>query len=163
MARRSLSVFVGVAGIALAAGSGAPLVSRLVAQSALAELGLTDTAARNFLFEEMKSQTSGSRRTDIAVTGHRAFYKLPAAARGPAATGLIAWAKAYVDSRAFKTRYAQFRRDANPVDEPRAATSVDAQVAAQVAEMLAAGEETRKMAATCWVRHRPRRGWPSRN
>ena len=73
----------------------------LTAQGALAQLGLTETSARNFVMRETES-TSTNRRTPIVETGRRAFYKLPVSARGPAATALFAWAKAYVGSAAFK-------------------------------------------------------------
>jgi hypothetical protein len=124
-----------------------PISGPAIAQSVLAQLGLTEARARTFLFEEMKSQTPGNRRTTIAVTGHRAFYKLPASARGPAATALFAWARAYVDSPTFKSAYAHFRREATPLDQ-RAAPSADEQVASQFAEMQAGIEQARKIAAT---------------
>ena len=72
-----------------------------LAQPALAQLGLTETAARTFLFEELSAPTIHRRRSEIAITGTRAFHKLPPAARGPAASALFAWAKAYVTSPAF--------------------------------------------------------------
>lgn len=136
-----------LAGLALAIPAAAPRVAPLVAQSGLAQLGLTEVQARTFLLEEMKSQTPGGRRTSIAVAGHRAFYKLPPAARGPAASALFAWAKAYVNSPAFKTTYAQFRRDAHPLDDRAPAASSQA-ASAELAEMLAGLEEIRKAAAT---------------
>jgi hypothetical protein len=91
----------------------------IVAQSPLAQLGLTEVAARNFVMSEIKSPTT-SRRSDIVLAGTRGFLKLPPAARGPAATALFAWAKAYVNSASFKTAYASVRRDALPTarDEP---------------------------------------------
>lgn len=63
----------------------------LVAQTALGQLGLTEAAARTFVLDEIKSP-SQSRRSAVAITGTRAFLKLPAAARAGAATGLFAWA-----------------------------------------------------------------------
>jgi hypothetical protein len=116
-----------IAAAALAAGS--PLTAPIVAQSALAQLGLTEASARNFLFQEMKAEpANANRRNGIFLAGHRAFYKLPPAARGPAATALFAWAKTHVSSPAFKTAYAQFRKDAGPVDE-RPGPSAEAQAA----------------------------------
>jgi len=146
VSRLSFTVFL--AGAALAGPAGPPLIAPVAAQSVLTQLGLTETQARTFLFDELKGPTVGAnRRTPIAVAGHRAFYRLPAPARGPAATALFAWAKAYVNSPTFKAAYAEFRRAANPIDN-RASPSVDEQVAAQIAEMQAGIEETRKMAAT---------------
>lgn len=143
---RLLGLFAALVAAALVTQASLAPVAPLLAQSALAPLGLTDAQARTFLFDELKGQTTG-RRTRIAVTGHRAFYKLPAAARGPAATALFAWARAYVGSAAFKTAYAQYRQDANPLDT-RASKAVDQQVADQLAEALASIEQARTMAAT---------------
>ena len=131
--------FVGAAALAIAAGSS--FTVPIVAQSVLAQFGLTEASARSLLFEEMKSQRGGHRRGAIEVAGHRAFYKLPPAARGPAATALFAWAKAYVNSPGFKTAYAQFRKDAGPVDE-RPGPSADA----QAAEMKANQDMVRQIA-----------------
>jgi hypothetical protein len=89
--------------VLIAAGAG------LTAQGALAQLGLTEAAARNFVLGEIKSPAQ-YRRADIAIAGTRAFLKLPPAARGPAATALFAWAKAYVNSPAFKTSYDSYRK-----------------------------------------------------
>jgi hypothetical protein len=131
-----------VAAVLLALAAGPPFTSPIVAQGVLAQLGLTEAAARNFLFQEMKSEpAAANRRGRIFVTGHRAFYKLPPAARGPAATALFAWAKAHVNSPAFKTAYAQFRKEAMPIDE-RPGPSAEA----QAAEMKTNQEMVRKIA-----------------
>ena len=120
-------VLVGAA--ALVVVTGATFTAPIVAQGVLAQLGLTEASARNFLFEEMKSEpANANRRNGIFLAGHRAFYKLPPAARGPAATALFAWAKTHVSSPAFKTAYAQFRKDAGPVAE-RPGPSAEAQAA----------------------------------
>jgi hypothetical protein len=74
--------------IALAGGG-------FAAQSALTQLGLTETAARTFVLDEIKSAATG-RRSPIALAGTRAFFKLPRSDRGVAATGLFTWAMAYV-------------------------------------------------------------------
>ena len=132
--------FVAVAAMALAAGS--PFTAPIVAQAVLAQLGLTEASARSFLSEEMKSEPAAAdRRKGIFLAGHRAFYKLPPAVRGPAATALFAWAKAHVSSPAFKTAYAQYRKEAGPVDE-RPGPSAEA----QAAEMKANQEMVRKIA-----------------
>ena len=86
---------------------------RLIAQGALAQLGLTETAARNFVLAEIKSPAL-VRRSDIAVAGTRAFLRLPAAARGAAAMGLFAWAKTYVGSPAFTASYDAYRKGRLP-------------------------------------------------
>ena len=108
----------------------------LVAQGALAQLGLTEGAARRFLFDELKGPTIHGRRSEIAIAGTRAFYKLPTAARGPAAAGLFAWARAYVNSPAFRKAYADLRQDATP-QERQDAQTVDAEVKKQINENAA--------------------------
>ena len=75
----------------------------------------------------------------------RAFLKLPPAARGQAATALFAWTKAYVNSRAFKTAYANYRRDV--IGEPRQYTvNVDEEIKKQMDDQLAGIEKIRKSA-----------------
>lgn len=137
--RRRLVVLASAAVLAIA--SGWDVTKPILAQPVLAQLGLTDASARTFLFDELKSQAALNRRARVAVTGHRAFYKLPAAARGPAAIALFAWAKAYVGSPAFKTAYAQYRTDANPLDERPGPTAAD-----QAADMKTNQEMARKIA-----------------
>lgn len=136
-----------VAGAMFGIPSAASRLLPVATEGVLGQLGLTEAQARTLLFEEMKSDTAGHRRTAIAVTGHRAFYRLPAAARGPAAAALFAWAKAYVASPGFRTTYAQFRRDANPLDT-RADTPAEEHASSKVAELLAAIDDARKAAAT---------------
>lgn len=128
----------------LVAGMSLPLS----AQGVLAQLGLTEAQAREFVFAEVKSPSAPSRRSAIAVAGHRAFYRLPRAARGAAATALFAWAKAYVASPAFAAAYAEYRRGVIGTTEPAPAPSVDARLETQLAEMRAALEQTRQMAAS---------------
>jgi hypothetical protein len=133
-----LVVLGGAAALAIAAG--ASFTTPIVAQGVLGQLGLTEASARDFVLREIKSQPISNRRSDIAVLGHRAFYKLPPAARGPAATALFAWARAYVNSPAFKTAYAQYRKEAMPVDERPGPTAE-----AQAAEMKANEEMVRQI------------------
>jgi hypothetical protein len=137
MLRATISVTVFLT-IALATAA----VGRLVAQSALAQLGLTEAAARNFVLNEIKGPAQ-DRRSEIALAGTRAFLKLPAPARGAAAAGLFAWARAYVNSPAFKASYDAYRKDRIPrgrQNEP----SVDALVKKEMDEARAALEEMKK-------------------
>lgn len=120
----------------------------LSAQGVLAQLGLTEARARELVFTEVKSPSAPTRRSAIAVAGHRAFYKLPRAARGPAATALFAWARAYVTSTAFTTAYAEYRRGVIGTTEPSAPPSVDARLEGQLAEMRAAVEQAKQIAAS---------------
>lgn len=131
-----------VAGAALALALASPFTTPVVTQSALAQLGLTDAAARDIVFNDFKMDAVSSRRSETAVRGHRAFYKLPSAARGPAATALFAWAKAYVNSPAFKSAYAQYRKDAMPLPA-RPGPSAEA----EAAELKANQEMVRQIAA----------------
>jgi hypothetical protein len=70
---------------------------------------LTEATARTFVLDEIKGPAK-DRRSAIAVAGTRAFLKLPPSARGAAAAGLFAWAKAYVRSPAFAASYASYRK-----------------------------------------------------
>jgi hypothetical protein len=112
-----------------------------LAQSTLAQLGLTEAAARNFVLDEIKRPAT-DRRSAIAIAGNRAFLKLPPSARGVAATGLFAWAKAFVSSPAFKASYDSYRKGVIPADR-RPEPSVDA-VIQKMAEEQRAGLETMK-------------------
>ena len=123
-----------VLALGLAAGIGA--------QGALTPLGLTETVARTFLLDEIKSPAR-DRRSDIAIAGTRAFLTLPASARGPAATALFAWAKAYVNSPSFKASYDSFRRDRIPQGR-RNALTVDEALKKEIDEQLAEFEQMRQ-------------------
>jgi hypothetical protein len=109
--------------------------SHLAAQTALAQLGLTEAAARSFVLDEVKSP-SLTRTSAVALTGTRAFLKLPPSARGAAATGVLAWLKAYVNSPAFKASYDGYRRDRIPQPRPEAMT-VEEAVRKDTDELLA--------------------------
>jgi hypothetical protein len=117
-------------------------IGRVVAQSALAQLGLTETAARNFVLNEVKS-AAANRGSDIAVAGTRAFLKLPPTARGAAATGLFAWAKTYVNSPAFKASYDSYRKGRIPQGRTYS-LSVDETLKNEIAEQVAALEATKR-------------------
>jgi hypothetical protein len=129
-------LIVAAAVIAAAAGG------RLAAQTALAQLGMTEAAARTFVLDEIKSPATG-RRHAIALAGTRAFLKLPPAARPAAATGLFTWAKAYVSSPAFKASYDGHRRDRIPPDK-RFPLSVDEALKKETDDVLAGFEQMRK-------------------
>jgi len=118
-----------------------------LAQSAIAQLGLTEAAARTFLFDELSAPTIHHRRSAIAIAGTRAFYKLPPAARGPAASALFAWAKAYVSSPAFTKAYADLRQGALPQGGQAETPTVDEELKKKMDEMLAALEEVKQAAA----------------
>lgn len=116
-------------------------VPALLAQSALLQLGLSETTARNFLLNCVRAPAFG-RNSDIVQAGNSAFLKLPPAARAAAATGLFSWAKAYVNSAAFKAEYSRIRRDRIPV--PVSEPSVDEAVRKRINDELGSLEQSRQ-------------------
>jgi hypothetical protein len=119
----------------------------LLAQTALTQLGLTEAAAQTFLFEELKGPTIQGRRSEIAIAGTRAFLKLPPAARGPAATGLFAWAKAHVNTPAFRKTYATLRQAATP-EERQDSETVDEAVKKELDDLLTGIAQVKQAAAS---------------
>ena len=117
----------------------------MLAQTALAQLGLTETAARNFVFDEVKAPR-GDRLNPMALAGTRAFLKLPASTRGAAATALFAWAKGYVNSPAFTNAYRQHRKNVGITDSAPT-MSVDEEVKMKIDAELARFAQIRKEAA----------------
>ncbi len=106
------------------------------AQGALAELGLTETAARNLILDEIKSP-SPDRQGAIAVAGIAALLKIPPARRGAAVTALFAWTRAYTRSTAFTAAYAQHRNDvgADVSNTPTIEEEVQVRIAATLSEL----------------------------
>jgi hypothetical protein len=116
------------------------------AQSALVQLGLTEMAARKLLLDEIKSP-SLDRRSPLATAGARAFFKLPAPARAAAANGVFAWARAYVNTPAFKNAYAQHRRDVG-ADTRTSTLTVDEEVQRKIDSEVARLAELRRETAS---------------
>jgi hypothetical protein len=110
------------------------------------QLGLTETTARNYVISQIHSPV-GDRRNEIAVFGTRAFQKLPSAARGTAAAALFAWAKAYVNSAAFKTTYATIRKQTIPSLTPTYTDTIDEAVQKLINVQREMVESVRKVAA----------------
>lgn len=106
--------------------------------SALTQLGLTETAARGLLMDEI--QTAGGGK--MATAGRAAYLKLPEAARGPVTTELFAWAKAYVNSPAFEAAYARARTAAMPQGSQYDRT-IDEELKKQLDEKLAVLENSK--------------------
>jgi hypothetical protein len=125
-------------GVVLVAGAA------LVAQTPLAQLGLTEATARAFVLDEIRSPAN-HRAAVIVTAGTRAFLKLPSSARGAAATGLFAWAKAYVNSPAFKTSYESYRQGRIAPSRQYPLT-VEQQVKKDIDEQLAGVEQLRQAA-----------------
>jgi hypothetical protein len=130
-----MTVILAGATLCMAAG-----MATLSAQTALASLGLTETAARTLVLDEIKRPTT-DRGSPMVTTGTRAFFKLPRAARGAAATGLFAWAKAYAGSPAFAASYTTYRNGLMPTPRQYALT-VEQAVKRQVDEQLAGFAQT---------------------
>jgi hypothetical protein len=118
-----------------------------LAQSALTQLGLTDASAAAFVMNEIKAPAHG-RQSPIAVAGTRAFLKLPRSARADAATGLFAWARAHVNSPAFKASYAIYRNGLMPTERLYALTvqqEVKKEIDQQLSLMESLGQAAEKM------------------
>ncbi len=81
------------------------------------------------------------------MTGTRAFLKLPRSARAAAATGLFAWAKAYVSSPAFQASYTSYRNSRIPQGRQYALT-VEQAVKKEIDDQLAGMEQLKKAAAS---------------
>jgi len=122
-------------------------------QTVVAQLGLTETAARQYLMKEITAPAS-DRSSDLVIAGTRGFLKLPAAARGPAATGLFAWAKAYVSTPAFNTAYQTFRNEQRPGERTYERTVKD-EVRKQLDDLLVGAQRLREMAASQPAAQRP--------
>lgn len=118
---------------------------RLGAQSVLIQLGLTETAARNFLFDEL-SRPSQDRRSAVVVAGTRAFLKLPRSARASAATGLFAWARSHVNTPEFTAKYNQHRRNVIPSTRQYDLT-VEQAVKQEIDQQLAGLQQAKQLAA----------------
>jgi hypothetical protein len=144
--RRSRRFVLGALSVAAFAALSV-LTGPLVAQGALAQLGLTEAGARTFVLDEITSPATG-RGSGIAVAGTRAFLKLPVSARGPAATALFAWARAYVGTPAFKSAYANHRRGVIGPDDRPSPPSVDDELQKLIDETKAGIAQARAIAAT---------------
>ena len=121
------------------------MTTGVAAQSALMQLGLTEAAARTFLWDELTSPTAG-RRGDIVVTGTRAFLKLPRSSRAGATSSLFSWAKAYVSSPAFTAKYNEYHRGAVHV-APDYDRTVEQEVKQEIDRQLEDIQQTRPVAA----------------
>lgn len=135
---RKTSVGVAVA-VLLAAGAAA-------AQSVWAQLGITEAAARAYADQVLASGGPSAIRTydPFVLRMKEAWYKLPAASRGPAMTGIYALARSYVAAPAFQTAYADTRTRQKP-PAPGQTGTVDQEVKARLAKDAAEQEEGFKM------------------
>jgi hypothetical protein len=117
------------------------IAATVLAQASLAQLGITEEAARGYVADMLLSGRVGfwsshGLTTDFPIgrAARDAYAKLPAGAKGPATTMLYAWTRSYLDSPAFKAAYAEARQQAQPTLRLHPAT-VEDEVAAKIAEL----------------------------
>jgi len=111
------------------------ITSTLGAQAVLSRLGVSQQDADDRFVEALQGGASPS----VAA---RAFLALPASARAATVTEVVALARTYYTSAAFKKAWAE-AREANKPDAP--AGSADAAIARQKAEQEKAVADARKM------------------
>jgi len=116
-------------------------------QGALTQLGLTETAARALLTNEVQTSGEGGYSSRLALAGRAAYLRVPEAARGAATTALFAWAEAYVNSPAFATDYARIRAAEMPQRREYART-IDEELKKQLEDSLAGFEGMKTAAAS---------------
>lgn len=118
----------------------------VIAQSALAQVGVTEADARNYLDRVLNGGGPHFNNTydSFAVQLREAWKKLPASARGPVMTGIYAWAKANVSTPAFRAAYLKTRTEQKPVPSEHVGT-VEEELKAKLAEETAAQEAGFKM------------------
>ena len=120
------------------------------AQTALTPFAVTDRAARNLILAEMRANGSTSENRDIVGVIWRAYDKMPAAARGPATTAIVAWAKAFASTPEFKTAYASERNTRKPEGAgDRAPLSVDDEVKHTVGTSSPRSKSRRRCSPGC--------------
>jgi hypothetical protein len=105
----------------------------VAAQGVLAQLGVAEAEARQYILDNISSGSVGE-----GTLGHAAkvsYAKIAPSGRAAATTAFYAWTKAYVNSPAFKTAYAKMRTEQKPeytapttTPEQEAQTTVNAQV-----------------------------------
>lgn len=125
----------------------AMVIGRLLAQSALSQLGLTEAAARELMLGDLRTGGRDAAVGRLAVAGRAAYQRVPEAARGPVTTDLFAWAKAFANSPAVKAAYPGYRAAAMPERKKRTLT-VDEEMKKQYDDLVATNDRSRQMAAS---------------
>ena len=114
--------------------------SAVVGESVLTQLGLTESSARGHILRIVKlGGHIGGYEDPMVKTGRAAYRKVPVAARAQVTTELFAWAKAYLDSPAFKSAYASMRAAAKSLVKQYPLT-IDEELKKQVDGFIAATE-----------------------
>jgi hypothetical protein len=131
-ARRNLLAAVSVAAVGVA--------GVLVAQGALAGLGVSDATGRQIVEGWLSSGYIN------ASPAAKALKSAGPASRAELVRNAIAWARAYTQSPAFKTEYER-QRQANRPSPPDVKGSVDEELARQSAERKKSVEEMKKSLA----------------
>ncbi|MEZ5317951.1 MAG: hypothetical protein R2752_11170 [Vicinamibacterales bacterium] len=116
-------------------------VAAVAAQNVLQQIRLSEDGARDMA---MSSITSGS--VYLGAVG-RTVQALPPAQRASVVTGGIAWARAFLESPAFRPAWDEFRNQRKPAP-PDITGSVDDEMKAQIEKQKQDIEETKKNIAT---------------
>jgi hypothetical protein len=149
-------------GLALVAGAA------LLAQGALAQLGVRETDAREWLQKTVEDGgPSGSVSWDDRQVQQvlATFKKLPANAKGPLTTQLYAWAKGVLTTPAFRARYDKTRAERKPVVHTHPGT-VDDELKTRIAKETADMETTWKQMESSGMKElqdlaaQQRKDWP---
>jgi hypothetical protein len=132
----------------VAAGGTLLLTALVIGQGALASLKVTDEQARGWLFEVLSrgGPTAGDANGGGFSAQMSEFAKLSPAMRAATTTQLYAWAKAYVNTSAFKAAYAKNRADLKPVENPHEHSgTVEDELKVKLAEKKEEAEQMFKM------------------
>jgi len=115
-------------------------------RQAAGPLGVGDAAARALLIDAMSGGGGLHDNVKVVDVIWKAYDRTPVAARAALTTAAFAWAKAWMSSPAFKAEYTRIRDEHRP---PGAAAegSIDDEIKKLRDEMLAAFQESRKLAA----------------
>ena len=119
------------------------VTASVVAQGALAQFKVTEAQMRDAIISELSGSLGGHPNRPSAEMARKAYASIPASARGPATTALYGWTKAHVNSAAFKSFYAAYRKENTPVESPHPGT-VDEEVARVISAEKAALDKSVK-------------------
>jgi len=128
------------------------LTAAWLRQSALAQLGFAEAAARDLVMTEVREGGTDHRSrarsyTRLVIAGRKAYQKVPLAARGQLTPGLFAWVKAYLNTPGFSAEYARIREELKPVSRVYELT-IEQEIKQEVDEQLAGHAQLKQAAAT---------------
>jgi len=113
--------------------------SAFIAQSGPNKLGVTESEARGAMMSALEGSNGPS-------AGTKAFLALPPTARAAIVTDVVAWAKIYVNSAAFKTAWTNTRNQSKP--QAPDAISVDDELKKADAEQQKQIDEVMRVAGS---------------